>query len=207
MEPDFSTPSRVQHVEQQLHERTMSELIQQVGEWSRLNFAEKQAPLFGVVEEIGEACHGILKRIQKIRGMDKSGTFYLHMRDAFADAMIYLCNFAYNHSAFFCFKRNRIAVPQPTDRDDNLVLSHILQSVASMLNQESRFEAKYIEQDAAVYSLFCQRFCSAMEIWANMYEIDLEKATFYTWNKIVGKRDWKADAATGGGHTHEKHET
>jgi hypothetical protein len=181
---------------------TMSELIHEVGTWSKFNYAEKQAPLFGVVEEIGEACHCILKNIQGIRGYDDVGKFHKDLQDAMADAMIYLCNFAYNHNAIFAFNRNQLDVPQPKDRDANIVLSHILQATSSMLNHEALYQTKNMQQDNAIYSVFCQRFCSAMEIWAAMYFIDLENITFATWAEIVRKRDWKKDTLEGGGHKH-----
>ncbi len=177
--------------------RIVSELIQDVGDWSKLNFAEKQAPLMGVVEEVGEACHCILKNIQGIRGYDNEHTFITELQDAMADAMIYLCNFAYNHNAFFSFNRNVRDVPRPDDRGSNVILSHVLQAISSMLNHEYSYTTDNKEADSSLYSVFCQRFCSAMELWAALYYIDLEAVTFITWAEHVRKRDWKKNALKG----------
>lgn len=176
--------------------RTISELIQDVGDWSKLNFADKQAPLLGIVEEVGEACHCILKNIQGIRGYDDAGKFHSELQDAMADAMIYLCNFAYNHNAFFSFKRNEIYIPRPSDREGGIIVSHVLQAIAAMFNQENR-STENAEQESSIYSVFCQRFCLAMEVWAAMYYIDLEVVTFTTWSETVLKRDWKKNAIQG----------
>lgn len=183
-----------------IDQQTMSQLIEEVGSWSQNNFEEKQAPVLGVIEEVGEACHGILKNIQRIRGFDDFDKFHNHLYDAFGDTMIYACNLAYNHGAFFCFRRN-VQAEIVSKHPDYFILSHLLQAIAAILNQETR-EIADRNIEINIYNGLLQRLCNIMEIWAKQYNIDLGEATKQTWAKIVAKRDWKADTTEGGGHKH-----
>ena len=62
-----------------------------LAEWNRRNFGEQPSEHFalGMAEEVGELCHFILKRKQKIRegatGQDLKG----EIADAFADTVIF----------------------------------------------------------------------------------------------------------------------
>ena len=75
----------------------MSNLIDiqgEVKEWSDRNFGE-DAPadhkLLGIVEEVGELCHAVLKRKQSIRGdQDKH---IMEERDALGDIMIFMMDY------------------------------------------------------------------------------------------------------------------
>lgn len=72
---------------------TIRELQTDVGEWSRKNFPRNSAiePALGLVEEVGELFHAILKQRQGIRG-----TYEEHeeaKRDAVGDIVIYLCDY------------------------------------------------------------------------------------------------------------------
>lgn len=70
----------------------------EVGEWSRKNFPNNRQdnPFYGVVEEVGELAHALLKQDQGIRG-----TFEEHTndaKDAVGDILVYLAD--------FCERRN-----------------------------------------------------------------------------------------------------
>lgn len=82
----------------------MRDIQKQVGEWSRQNFGDqisKQtlaelgsiAPLLGIVEEVGELTHAVLKRHQGIRGFDDDKVYEEARDDAIGDILIYLCDF------------------------------------------------------------------------------------------------------------------
>ena len=43
----------------------------------------------GIVEEVGEAAHAILKHKQGIRGFDDVGKFEAHLKDALGDIFMY----------------------------------------------------------------------------------------------------------------------
>jgi NTP pyrophosphatase (non-canonical NTP hydrolase) len=77
-------------------ESSLRELQNQVGDWSKRNFGDTHlpydlAPLLGVVEELGELCHGLLKAAQGIRG--EYGEHVDKIADAVGDLVIYLLDF------------------------------------------------------------------------------------------------------------------
>jgi NTP pyrophosphatase (non-canonical NTP hydrolase) len=75
---------------------SLQELQNEVGEWSWGNFGITHlpydvAPLLGVIEELGELCHGLLKAAQGIRG--EYGKHMEDVADAVGDLVIYLLDF------------------------------------------------------------------------------------------------------------------
>ena len=185
-------------------DKTMSQLIEDVGSWATKNFVSHAPPL-GILEEVGEIAHGILKHLQKIRGFENEEKFQTHIMDGFADAMIFLCHTAYLHGAFFAFNRNCHNVMPVSSATEYYMISNVLQSLSALMNQEARdFDSKLTAPEIVnLYNLFCQRLCNALEIWASSYQINLKNATLMTWHKIVSKRDWNKDAKEGGGHKHD----
>lgn len=69
-------------------------LQKNVGIWARHNFpdGEKNDPFIGIVEEVGELAHTILKSRQKIRQLDDD--IQLKIEDALGDIMIFMCDYA-----------------------------------------------------------------------------------------------------------------
>lgn len=65
----------------------------EVWTWKCINFPQSSAveQFLGVVEEVGEASHAILKKSQGIRGSEEK--HQEDLRDAIGDIMIYLLNF------------------------------------------------------------------------------------------------------------------
>ena len=71
----------------------IQDIQKEIAEWGQYNFpnSEPNDKLMGVMEELGELCHAVLKRKQKIRG-----TKYEHdaaEADAIADLFIFLCHY------------------------------------------------------------------------------------------------------------------
>lgn len=68
-------------------------LQSEVGEWSRRNFPDNEPidPFLGVVEEVGELSHALLKSKQGIRGTAEQ--HQLAVVDAIGDILIYLSEF------------------------------------------------------------------------------------------------------------------
>ena len=62
-------------------------------EWALRNFGDKPSwhPLLGIAEEVGELCHGYLKREQGIRGTAENHAE--EIKDAVGDIQIYLIDF------------------------------------------------------------------------------------------------------------------
>ena len=74
--------------------KTLRDIQVEQKKWSEHNFGSHPAwqPLLGIAEECGELCHAVLKQTQGIRGTSAEHTEA--MKDACADIMIYLCDFA-----------------------------------------------------------------------------------------------------------------
>jgi NTP pyrophosphatase (non-canonical NTP hydrolase) len=73
-------------------EQYINRIQEEQFEWSKANFGpqDPMLPLLGVVEEVGELCHAVLKRKQGIR-MNED---HLAMeKDAIGDIVIYLMDY------------------------------------------------------------------------------------------------------------------
>lgn len=77
----------------------------EVRAWAQRNFGNNQskvtgvelfslAPMLGMVEELGELAHAVLKHHQGIRGFDNDGTYRDAVEDAVADLIIYAMDFS-----------------------------------------------------------------------------------------------------------------
>ena len=62
-------------------------------EWEQANFPDKKPhqPVFGMVEEVGELCHALLKSEQCIRG--DAEKHQADAKDAIGDVFIYMLSF------------------------------------------------------------------------------------------------------------------
>jgi NTP pyrophosphatase (non-canonical NTP hydrolase) len=71
----------------------LTQLQDEVGEWSCRNFPNNEPidPLLGLVEEVGELAHAVLKARQGIRGTPQE--HYDAMVDAVGDIVVYLADF------------------------------------------------------------------------------------------------------------------
>lgn len=160
-------------------------LIKQVGEWSEKNFGEQRYPELGIVEEIGEMTHCILKRLQGIRGFDNPKQFNEAYADALADTVIYLADWCSLHNAFFQFDRAEVnAKPhQP------IIMQHLLSATGSLF---ADYAAPNFPSGATnpIYSSIAQRIIQGLVFMARAEDLDLRLITASTWAK-VSKRDWK----------------
>lgn len=165
------------------------DLIHEVGRWSKYNFSHRRAAHLGIVEEIGEATHCVLKRIQGIRGFDKEEFFLKEFGDALADTIIYLADWCSDRNAFFAFGRNMHSVAKLTVDDQNRILTHLLQAGAVICQQADREPAELRVIDESDYNMVAQRICTGLEMWAQVYDLDLRLIVAHTWAK-VSQRDW-----------------
>lgn len=173
------------------------QLIEQVGTWAERNFRDKRAAEWGIVEEIGEAAHCILKHRQKIRGFEKEDFFIAKLTDAFADTIIYLADWCYKHNTFFKINRNQVRQEQFRSCLDLLserrIMQHLLQAASAMMCHDEIFTGDKIEAaQQGVYNYTAQRICNGIEYWAELYKIDLRWAVTTTWAKVK-QRDWIAN--------------
>jgi len=180
------------------HKKTTADLIDEVGQWAYRNFEHRHAAHFGMFEECGEAAHCILKRIQLIRGFENEEFFLEQLKDSFADCMIYLADFCYRRSAFFCFKRNAMTPKATIELNEDVLIGHILMTLGSFFSNVGTEEhgGTVAPAHRQVYNLIAQRMCTLMEMWATHYKFDLEVITWEIWNKVK-KRDWKKNNKDG----------
>ena len=169
-----------------------TQLIHAVGIWSIKNFDTRRAADFGIIEEIGEATHCVLKRIQGIRGFINEEYFLTQLGDALADIIIYLCDWCHGHNAFFKFGRNMIIQSQPLTIDDQRrIIRHLLQAADIIVSISDREpEGMFSVVDESQFNMVAQRMCSGVELWAQVYKLDLRLLVANTWLKI-SQRDWK----------------
>lgn len=165
------------------------QLIQQVGTWANKNFRDKRRAEWGLIEEIGEAAHCVLKRYQGIRGFDKDDFFIEKLTDALADTIIYLADWCFMHQAFFKLGRNQV-VQEFDITQERRIVQHLMLATSSLMGFEEVLIGDKVEVGMiGIYNLFAQRICNGVEYWAQIYDIDLRWAITTTWAK-VGKRNW-----------------
>lgn len=174
-----------------------TELVDQVGMWANYNFGNLRGPDLGIIEEIGEAVHAILKRKQGIRGFENSGFFLEKFTDALGDGMIYLADYCYIHQAFFRFNRN-MQRPVLQTTDERRIIAHLLQAASQMLTYQEVIIGEGIEQgEQQVYNMIAQQICNGFEYWASVYDIDLPMLVNTVWEGVK-RRDWKTNSQTAG---------
>lgn len=158
-------------------------------QWSQVVAIEGLAPLMGIVEEVGELFAASKKE-------DK--------RDALGDIAVYLCDY---------LNRECIEFPTKVSLDVRLRATNPLNGLVACLGMMHHCHLKRFQRirdmhDPMKFSLARQVALEGF-VWhlgaaaRKVTGTDLLTLLNETWNNIVKKRDWKKDAAAGGGHTHE----
>lgn len=94
-EGDFPHPDEVQRSQ---GISNLSAMQDEVGKWADHNFAPGPLdPYMGIVEEVGELSHALLKRKQGIRGMGEEEAQEA-VEDALADMIIFALDFSYRNN-------------------------------------------------------------------------------------------------------------
>jgi hypothetical protein len=157
------------------------ELTNAVGEWSQRNFGKKQNPYMGMVEELGELAHCLLKREQGIRGFENPGFFLDQYMDALGDICIYAANFAYNE---------KLKVDWPYQKLDGTSNDQIAYACFWLSQLQMLPE---LHEDMG-RRLFCLLGC--IRSLARQEELNLEEVAQQTWER-VSVRDWKVNSQDG----------
>lgn len=174
--------------------KTSNDYAKEIAAWSDRNWSrELHHPDFGIVEEIGEVSHCILKHIQGIRGFDSETFFMSQLEDAFADVAVYLHHYLAKNEATISF------LPSSTSTtivgmNDRAFMAYCLRSAIVLLDYTDRAESV----DRGIFSVSCQRLWNGLFYWAAKYNINLVNALDKTWTKVQ-QRDWKnrpTDAAS-----------
>lgn len=175
--------------------KSPSDYMTEIGNWADIMFPV-HLPEYGIVEEIGEITHCILKRRQKIRDMDKDEVFFPKLKDGFADTLVYLLHLCHIYKVAISFDAHRTLLPGGggdvwSKTTDRTFIAAAIKSASTLLDY-----CEYAKPEEGLQSnLFmipCQKLCNTLFLWANRYEINLIEELERTWNKVQ-KRDWSKD--------------
>lgn len=162
--------------------KTMRALQIEQAEWAQRNFGDRPAtdPALGLIEEVGELAHAILKRSQGIRGTAEEHTAAII--DAIGDCAIYLCDYA---------TRRGIVLPDVAwpEWPWNPVMVEIVGDLAVFAGQLMQFIDRTELSDVAA---FARRLSGA----AKNEGRSLQECVDETWKK-VRLRDWQANPTDG----------
>ncbi|SRR5258705_1097787 len=164
-------------------------LTKEVGLWSINNFGTLQNPWLGMVEEIGELAHCLLKREQGIRGFDDPIYFLDQLKDALGDIGIYAANYAYNE------EMRNIEYPKPVA---DLTMNKHIANVLFWLS-----ELRLLGERKEDYKEWLKNLLLDVSCIARLEGIEFQEVVTETW-LIVKMRNWKENAHDGSKATYEK---
>lgn len=169
------------------------ELIQDVGRWAESQpWHPKHAPDYGCVEELGEMCHGVLKNIQGIKGMDDLEKFRAHTLDALGDFMVFLSHWCFLRNCHFtALPIERVIVPEHIEMRDYIgqLLINLSQMFTIGVNMRT---------EVTLMSTIATRLCHTLQHIAKMFGWDLlENCLYPTWHR-VRFRNFNKDKVGGG---------
>lgn len=169
------------------HDR-LNQLATEITEWGERQGWTFFGPKIGVLEELGELAHCILKNRQKIRGMDDPKVFKDKLGDALADICIYCLNDLRRRGLnFFAHDDFTIDTDSLFDPDDQGALEEALGRFAdtvSVLLGDHDYE---IGGWQIHYSIIMHCHLFAVTFGLNLAE-EIERI----WAR-VSKRDWTAN--------------
>lgn len=170
------------------------EIIASVGEWAtRQPWHPKHAPDLGVAEEIGEACHAILKNYQGIRGFEDADKFHHALKDALGDIMVYMSHWCHLHGVYynlFIGGAEQVAMQHMTPRK---LIQQMLVGAAHLLGVYEDTTILVESKVAMVTQIAKAAQClAAMHGWSLIHD-----CLAPTWHK-VRQRDWNKSKMDGG---------
>jgi NTP pyrophosphatase (non-canonical NTP hydrolase) len=167
-------------------QKSANELMNEIGEWADKNF-KVHMPDYGIVEELGEIVHCILKRAQGIRGFDKDEVYVPALKDAFADLMIYLLHLCFKYKVALSFDSYKMWMGEAR-MSDRLAMRQAMR-YAGLLMEYS--EITSVSDDNAIFRVPAQCLCNVAIIWGHQLGIDVVECTHDVWAKNVSKRNWE----------------
>ena len=175
-------------------ETISSQVQREIGAWAWANFNKGALglnPLLGVIEELGELAHAILKGDLGIRG--DAMKHELDAKDAIGDITVYLLNYLNTVSCdvgpLFA-SLPLVTLDRWYDCDLNVDKKHLVVQankwVTILADNPARGAGELIV---------------TLELLSRGYNTTLLAMLTSTWN-IVKQRDWKKSPEDGGGHSH-----
>ena len=148
------------------------QLQEQHKEWAFANFGEQETEDYalGMIEEVGELAHAVLKRKQGIRNNENHDD---NIKDAIGDIVIYLIGFC--NSEDIDLQDSFTSTKHYSYPDYSCV--PISLTISNLIENKTKFEVIML-----LNVLIC--FCGSEGI-------DFEETVLNTWNNVVSKRNWK----------------
>lgn len=175
--------------------KVLEVIRREIHEWAEVNF-EFHGPKLGVLEEMGEMTHCILKQFQGIRGFDDKIFFKKEFTDAVADIGIYLL-----HSASIAGVSivNEIEIEDiegdlPTKENMEHHLGELCEQVGMLLANTEHNCFTNVEIHESILD--------KVATIASFYDVSLPEAIAFTWSK-VRQRNWKENPLLGHQNTNE----
>jgi len=176
----------------------MREILTIGQEWQDYNFGhvENWKPATGLIEEVGELAHAILKKAQKIRSYSNpanDGTEFA-LLDAIADAVIYLGQYCAQEGLVFPEKytivREDIEFSMQGYTEEYQLLFRALTEAGGLVNPDI-YETPSLRQTRVNCIL------TMLATISHLHGENIEELVVKVWNNTVGPRDWKNYPATG----------
>lgn len=165
-------------------------IIAEVGRWCENQpWHPTHAPDYGVLEELGELMHAVLKNMQKIRGFEDEAFFTRHAVDALGDFMVYLSHWCYMHNCYFTFRAEEFI---PDLEELRPTIGQVLIGLSRMYS----YTDDVMDAPAVAGAIACQ-ITHNMQAISMYLGINLENALVLTWDKVK-QRDWNKDKMKGG---------
>jgi NTP pyrophosphatase (non-canonical NTP hydrolase) len=175
------------------------QIIQEIGlwadqqPWGKSSGNARHAPDFGVLEELGELTHGVLKNYQGIRGFDDPSKFIDHIEDAIGDMMVYLSHWCFLHKTYF-------QVYDDTPGQHVIDVRFALMQTMISVHRLMELQRVYERGDVAPSEMCGQaasRCATNIAVLAKIWRIDSVKQLAETWDKVK-QRNWNKDKILGG---------
>jgi len=139
---------------------------------------------YGVVEEVGEKVHCILKNIQGIRGFNDEAFFKEHLKDAFGDAMVYLSDWCGQRNTYYHLPTGERTV---TFRAYRPLLAKLLAALAQLVAISCTPPE---DADPEECKVIASKVAQTLDVMALNFGFNLlEDCLYPTWDKVK-QRDW-----------------
>ncbi len=160
--------------------KSLKELSDEIGEWAEKQLWSYQAPYLGFAEEIGELTHLILKKNQGIRPVPD---FEAEVRDAVADAGVYLLHWYYMAKKEPVYDKWSVEVTA-RDWEKERVLGELFVQGGMLI-----IYTKTNGYDFNLALLSAQTALNYLRVISVQLGFDFQEQLEATWGE-VSKRDW-----------------
>lgn len=158
--------------------KRLNRLAVEISAWSERNFPIRESRL-GIIEEIGEAAHCLLKRKQGIRGFDNEEYFKEQLADALADTAIYALDYLGQSGDFIQYDYEDPKAFKP-DRSTEEFIAGLSRFGADLIEAADDYEYRAHDVYNIMVCLYAVGAHNGIDFYAKLEE---------TWAK-VSKRDW-----------------